>query len=81
MLYRRFHNNTWNKKIRMKIGLLGATGNMGRRVLHYLLEDNHQTKVLVRNPEKLKELKEHESIEIVTGLFCLHPPYISPFFQ
>lgn len=52
----------------MKIGLLGATGNVGYRVLQYLIEDNHQVKVLVRNPEKLKELKEHESIEIVTGL-------------
>ena len=52
----------------MKIGLLGATGNVGYRVLQYLIEDNHQVKVLVRNPEKLKQLKEHERIEIVQGL-------------
>ncbi|MCB9230023.1 MAG: SDR family oxidoreductase [Bacteroidia bacterium] len=37
----------------MKVFLLGATGNTGFEILKRLVSDQHQVRVLARNPEKL----------------------------
>jgi uncharacterized protein YbjT (DUF2867 family) len=49
----------------MQITILGSTGPIGKAVVHEALKLNYQVKVLVRNPDKLGELKE--KIEIVKG--------------
>lgn len=49
----------------MKIGLLGATGFIGKTVLNYLLKNNFDVKVLVRNTKKLDEF--NRKIEISEG--------------
>lgn len=50
-----------------KVGLLGATGGVGTHLLKYLLDGGHSVRVLVRNPDKLKDLKEHAKLEVLTG--------------
>lgn len=49
----------------MKIGLLGSTGFIGKTILNYLLKNNFDVKVLVRNAKKLDEFIEE--IEIIEG--------------
>ena len=49
------------------IGLLGGTGGVGTHLLKYLLDGGHSVRVLVRNPDKLKDLKEHPKLEVLTG--------------
>ncbi|MEJ2194008.1 MAG: NAD(P)H-binding protein [Ignavibacteriaceae bacterium] len=49
----------------MKIAILGSTGFVGRVVLQKVLDKGYQVKTLVRNPEKLDELKE--KVEFVQG--------------
>ena len=40
----------------MRLFLLGATGNSGRRILRFALQRGHQVTVLVRNQNKLIEI-------------------------
>jgi len=49
----------------MKIAFFGSTGFLGKVLLGHVLDAEHQVRVLVRNPEKLGELKE--KVEIVEG--------------
>jgi len=49
----------------MQITILGSTGPIGKAVVNEALKLRYQVKVLVRNPDKLGELKE--KVEIVTG--------------
>ncbi len=55
----------------MKVFLLGATGDTGFEILKKLVSENHNVKVLVRTPDKLKvnaisDLKEGQ-LDIVQG--------------
>ncbi|MFB6319113.1 NAD(P)-dependent oxidoreductase [Saccharicrinis sp. FJH54] len=55
----------------MNVFLFGATGDTGYEVLKRLVQDNHQVKVLVRNPDKLKlsatgKIKDGQ-VEVITG--------------
>jgi putative NADH-flavin reductase len=49
----------------MQITILGAAGRIGKEVVKEALKAGYQVKVLVRNPDKLGELKE--KVEIVEG--------------
>jgi putative NADH-flavin reductase len=49
----------------MKIAILGSTGFVGKELLKKSIEKGHQIKVLVRNPNKLGELKE--KVEVIEG--------------
>ena len=49
----------------MQITILGSTGPIGKSVVKEALKLRYKVKVLVRNPEKLGELKE--KVEIVKG--------------
>jgi putative NADH-flavin reductase len=49
----------------MKICLLGATGRVGKAILELALQDGHEVKALVRNPEKLNI--KHENLRVFTG--------------
>ncbi|MCJ1281203.1 hypothetical protein MMC26_000521 [Xylographa opegraphella] len=54
----------------MKVLVLGATGNVGSRLLPALLAYKHQVVVYVRNEQKLKELIDSSvtsQLTIVTG--------------
>lgn len=55
----------------MNVFLLGATGSSGYQILKRLIQDNHHVKVLVRNPDKLKQfelsLKDKNQIELIQG--------------
>src|SRR5690625_5231880 len=53
----------------MKIFLLGATGSTGYEILKRLAQDEHQIKVLVRNPAKLNlsEIEQSNQIELIQG--------------
>ena len=48
-------------------GTKGGTGGVGTHLLKYLLDGGHSVRVLVRNPDKLKDLKEHPKLEVLTG--------------
>ncbi|MFC5450486.1 NAD(P)-dependent oxidoreductase [Paenibacillus aestuarii] len=50
----------------MRIAILGATGRVGKRVLHKALRDGHDVTVLVRNPDKLVELRP-ERLTVLHG--------------
>ena len=45
----------------MRIGLLGATGPTGLRLVQQALDAGHQVIALVRNPDKLAHI-EHEGL-------------------
>ncbi|UCF64147.1 MAG: NAD(P)H-binding protein, partial [bacterium] len=49
----------------MKIALLGSTGFLGKVLLRKALDSGYQVKTLVRNPEKLGELRD--SVDIIQG--------------
>jgi putative NADH-flavin reductase len=49
----------------MKIALLGSTGFLGKVLLKKALDNGYQVKTLVRNPEKLGELKDR--VEFIQG--------------
>ena len=54
----------------MKTLLLGATGNLGSRIIPALLAHNHQVYVFVRNPQKLQSLlpsSVFSKLEIIQG--------------
>ena len=51
-----------------KVLLAGATGYLGGFILKELLRRNYQTKIIVRNPEKIdQELKDNSLLEIVNA--------------
>lgn len=49
----------------MQITILGATGQVGKVVINQALKEGYQIKVLVRDPEKLGDLKE--KVHVVIG--------------
>lgn len=49
----------------MQITILGSTGQVGKVVIDQALKAGYQIKVLVRDPEKLGDLKE--KVQVVTG--------------
>lgn len=49
----------------MQITIFGSTGQVGKAVISQALKAGYQVKVLVRNPEKLADLKE--KVQVVTG--------------
>lgn len=49
----------------MQITILGSTGQVGKAVINQALKAGYQVKVLVRDPEKLADLKE--KVQVVTG--------------
>lgn len=55
----------------MKVFLLGATGSTGWQVLKKLVEEGHDIRVLVRNPQKLDisnvSLKSGSQVEVIKG--------------
>ncbi len=56
----------------MNILLFGATGGTGKEILAKLLGANHQVAALVRNPENLKDISEHQRLNIIRG--SIHNP-------
>src|ERR1051326_6728251 len=50
----------------MKLFLTGATGFVGRHMLRRLVSDGHCVRVLVRHPEKVRDLAQ-SSVELITG--------------
>ena len=54
----------------MKLFLLGATGNSGRRILRFALERGHQVTALVRNQSKLLEISGRhmpKGLQVIAG--------------
>ena len=54
----------------MRLFLLGATGNSGRRILRFALERGHQVTAFVRNQNKLVEIFEGtlpHSLHVIVG--------------
>ena len=49
----------------MKITLLGATGNIGSRILREALDRGHEVTAIVRNPDKLTV--KHENLHVLKG--------------
>lgn len=49
----------------MKLTIFGATGRVGSEILKLAIQDGHDVKVLVRNPEKLKV--ENPLLQVMTG--------------
>lgn len=49
----------------MKIAILGSTGFVGKRLLKRALAEGYEVKVLVRDPEKLGDLKD--KVEVIQG--------------
>ncbi|MFM7851711.1 MAG: NAD(P)-dependent oxidoreductase, partial [Flammeovirgaceae bacterium] len=47
--------------------VLGATGRTGKHVVEQALRQKLRVTVLVRNPEKLKDLSSHPQLEILKG--------------
>ena len=41
----------------MKIALIGATGNVGSKVLEEALSRGHDVTAIVRNPDKLRHVR------------------------
>ena len=54
----------------MKVLLLGATGNVGSRVLPALLAHNHEVVVYVRSEPKLRELVPAPVLSKTTAIVC-----------
>jgi putative NADH-flavin reductase len=53
------------KSFTMQITILGAAGRIGQEVVRQALKAGYQVKVLVRNPDKMGELKD--KVDIVKG--------------
>jgi putative NADH-flavin reductase len=54
----------------MRLFLLGATGNSGRRILKFALERGHQVTAFVRDQNKLVEILERrlpEGLHVIAG--------------
>ena len=49
----------------MKLTVLGSTGFVGKVLVEKALEQGHEIKTLVRNPDKLGELKD--KLEVISG--------------
>jgi putative NADH-flavin reductase len=49
----------------MQVTILGSTGKVGKAVTNQALKEKYQVKVLVRDPEKLGDLKE--KVQVVQG--------------
>lgn len=48
-----------------KIAMLGSTGFLGKVLLNKAIDEGYQLKTLVRNPEKLGELKD--KVDFIQG--------------
>lgn len=51
----------------MKILVTGATGYIGGRLVHRLLERGHRVRVLVRDPRRLRGRGWEDRVEVHTG--------------
>jgi putative NADH-flavin reductase len=49
----------------MKVAILGSTGFVGKKLIHKTVAAGYQVKTLVRNPQKLEDIKN--KIEIIQG--------------
>ncbi len=49
-----------------KIALFGATGTIGKRILHEALDRGHQVTAVVRDPAKLAD-QQHQNLAVVVG--------------
>jgi nucleoside-diphosphate-sugar epimerase len=49
----------------MTVILTGATGFVGRQILHYLLEQSCSVRVLVRDPSRLRGISASRALEVV----------------
>ena len=47
--------------------ITGATGYIGGRLAPRLVEEGHRVRVVVRSPEKLRDVPWHDSVEIKRG--------------
>ena len=56
-----------NKTVMKKILVTGATGYVGGRLIPKLLDNNYNVRVLVRNPERLKNKIWYNKVEIHKG--------------
>lgn len=68
----------------MKTLLLGATGNLGSRIIPALLSHNHQVCVFVRNPRKLEQILPSSvftKLEIIQGDATSEPAITSALKQ
>lgn len=55
----------------MKIALLGATGNTGIRFVKEALSVGHDVVAVVRNPDKLKDVKD-ERLQVGLSFLSAH---------
>ncbi len=51
---------------KVKVAVLGGTGNMGKHFVRQALDAGHSLRLLVRNASKV-EPREHPKIEVVVG--------------
>ncbi|OYD69271.1 SDR family oxidoreductase [Rhodococcus sp. OK302] len=51
----------------VRVLITGATGYIGGRLVPRLLEEGYQVRVLVRSPEKLRDVPWRDGVEIVRG--------------
>ena len=70
LCFRTYQQLTLNQRITMRVLLLGATGNLGSRLIPALLTHGHNVIAYVRSASKLEALVPatvHEQITIVQG--------------
>ena len=51
----------------VRVLITGATGYIGGRLAPRLVEEGHRVRVVVRSPEKLRDVPWHDSVEIKRG--------------
>ncbi len=49
----------------MKVGVIGATGYVGGRLVPHLLDAGHSVRCLARTPERLRDVEWRDSVEVV----------------
>eukprot|EP00542_Grammatophora_oceanica_P015955 CAMPEP_0194036260 /NCGR_PEP_ID=MMETSP0009_2-20130614/8615_1 /TAXON_ID=210454 /ORGANISM="Grammatophora oceanica, Strain CCMP 410" /LENGTH=222 /DNA_ID=CAMNT_0038677933 /DNA_START=40 /DNA_END=708 /DNA_ORIENTATION=+ len=51
------------------VAVFGATGSTGKYFVKKALEADYKVKVLVRSPDKLGEIKDHDHLTVIEGSF------------
>ena len=51
----------------MRVGVIGATGYVGGRLVPHLLEAGHEVRCLARTPDRLRDVEWRPSVEVVAA--------------